>query len=140
MVNFNDYSEPVPNFQPVSAAERARLDAAAAEFLALGGQIEQVEPQRMKGDYGFADFVLDPKRTPLYAHLFEAPTGAVEAVEEEATSTRTGDEAEVRLAAKVMAEASLGYPPARIARRLGLPEKRVRQLCRDYRISFKSQQ
>lgn len=70
-LSYHDPStDPLPLHSPSHEAERARLEAATAEFLASGGQVDQVGFQMKEGPQAF---VIDPKKTPVYAHLFAPP-------------------------------------------------------------------
>lgn len=153
MQRFHDPStDPLPLRSPYHEVERARIEQATQEFLAKGGQIEEVGFQ-MADKY---TFVIDASRTPIYSHLYEQPSAkpaakparpstpdtspeATSAAQQpQAVTTDTTQETDnERLAGLVMADAAMGHPPKRIASRLGLTEKHVRQLCREYRINFR---
>ena len=50
--------------------ERNRIAAATEAFLAAGGKVTEVGP---RGQEETRKFVINPRKTPVYAHLFEAP-------------------------------------------------------------------
>lgn len=150
MQRTHPHAEPLPLRQPHLDAERVRIKAATAAFLAQGGEIEQLPTSAYEHAPSPRAFVINAERTPVYAHLFEQPPAPVAkpkcarvAMPELAPiDTQAGAEvadsatADDKLAGQVLEEAALGLSPSRIARRLGLTEKRVRQLCRDYHINF----
>jgi hypothetical protein len=142
MQRYHDTSkDPLPLASTVQEVERLRIEQAAQAFLAMGGRIERVGYQMSEAP---ATFVINPERTPVYAHLFQPPAAEPvlqpepqpEAVEE---SKATGDDIEVKQAAQVLAAAALGDAPKWIAKKLHMTEKRVRQIARDYHISFRAQ-
>ncbi|MFI8383328.1 hypothetical protein [Pseudomonas sp. NPDC079086] len=122
---------PLPTRSAHLEAEARRIELAAQAFLAGGGEIEQVGYQMSDAP---TTFVINPERTPVYAHLFQAPAGEVDAPQAEPAS-----DLEAKQAAQIMARAALGEPPKWIAKQLHMTEKRVRQLARDYHISFRAQ-
>ncbi|APC16314.1 hypothetical protein BLL42_11465 [Pseudomonas frederiksbergensis] len=128
-------TDPLPIHSPQHDTERANLARQTAEFLARGGNVQQI---------GFcmsntpATFTINPERSPVYAHLFvpvaseAAPKGQV--LPEPATELAQTDEQ--KLAALIMADAALGNSPKWIAKKHHMTEKRVRQIARDYHITF----
>lgn len=158
--------EPAPLYRPDLEAERTRIEEATRAFLAKGGEIRQVG-FRMSDQAPL--FVIDPKRTPVYAHLFEAtavlaealspdpeplpvtaaaaapppapaPTPPMSPAPADPEPTQEPVKAKVNgLAVRVMVQASLGATPKETAKVLGISEKSVRQLARDYHITFKRQ-
>ncbi|MCQ4310888.1 hypothetical protein NAV33_03090 [Pseudomonas stutzeri] len=144
----------LPSRSPELEAESQRIAAATEAFLARGGEIEQVGAKMLDGP---APFFINPRRTPVYAHLFEkspalsvfpAPIEPLPAVAAQpaaqvpeqlpAPVPAAASEAplsDAQLAGRVMAKAALGNPPKQIAGQLGLTEKKVRQLCRDFHIT-----
>jgi hypothetical protein len=144
MQRFHDTrNDPLPLHSTVQDAERLRLEQATQAFLAKGGQIDQVGHQMSAAP---TTFVINPERTPVYAHLYQPPVvepvrlpepepAAAPAKDEPAS----GDDLEVKQAALVMAAAALGDSPKWIAKKLHMTEKRVRQLARDYHINFRAQ-
>lgn len=61
--------DPLPQRSPTLAAQSKRLEQATRAFLTAGGQIEEIGYQ-MKDKY---TFVIDPTKSPVYAHLFAKP-------------------------------------------------------------------
>lgn len=136
-------SDPLPLTSTVHDAERARIEQATQAFLANGGEIEQIGHQMSEAP---VPFVINPERTPVYAHLFQPPAAdPVQQPEPEPEPAAVdqapteADDLEVKQAAQVMAAAALGDAPKWIAKKLHMTEKRVRQLARDYHISFRAQ-
>ncbi|WP_439861599.1 hypothetical protein [Pseudomonas sp. MBLB4136] len=131
--------DPLPLRSPYHEAESQRIEQLTQAFLARGGQIEQVGHRMSEAP---ATFVINPERTPVYAHLFTSPAVEPEASPEpaelEPEQGQDGD-IEVKQAALVMAAAALGDSPKWIAKKLHMTEKRVRQLARDYHIDFRAQ-
>lgn len=125
-------------------AEALRIEQATQEFLAKGGKIERVGYQMSDAPTAF---VIKAERTPVYAHLFQAPApapaaAAVEPAEpqaEPAPAPAPSNDLETKQAAQIMARAALGEPPKWIAKQLHMTEKTVRQRARDYHICFKHQ-
>lgn len=62
--------DPLPTHSPRHDQERERLAELTEAFLAKGGKVEQVGYQMKDAT---PNFVIDAKRTPVYAHLFEQP-------------------------------------------------------------------
>lgn len=62
--------DPLPTYSPRHDQERERLAELTEAFLAKGGKVEQVGCQMKDAT---PNFVIDAKRTPVYAHLFEQP-------------------------------------------------------------------
>lgn len=141
----------LPSRSPELEAESQRIAAATEAFLARGGEIEQVGAKMLDGP---APFFINPRRTPVYAHLFEQskalsafpapieapPTVAAQPaaqVPEQVPAPVPAAVSDAQLAGRVMAKAVLGNPPKQIAAQLELTEKKVRQLCRDYNITVR---
>uniref|UniRef100_A0A6H1ZD25 Transcriptional regulator SutA RNAP-binding domain-containing protein n=1 Tax=viral metagenome TaxID=1070528 RepID=A0A6H1ZD25_9ZZZZ len=146
----------LPSRSPELEAESQRIAAATEAFLARGGEIEQVGAKMLDGP---APFFINPRRTPVYAHLFEqskalsafpAPLEAAPAVAAQPVAqvpeqvlaqipaaVSEAPLSDAQLAGRVMAKAVLGNPPKRIGEQLNLSEKKVRQLCRDYNITVR---
>ena len=138
------------------------MEQLTAEFLAKGGQVQEVGFQ-MRDKY---TFVIDPTKSPVYSHLFVQPeTEPLRAkalqkpvtalAEPEVTVEQLQDEEpeqlratekgrrvglnSAQLAARLMVQAKLGAPPKVAAQTLGITEKHARQLARDFRITFTRQ-
>ncbi|VXD04003.1 hypothetical protein [Pseudomonas sp. 9Ag] len=140
----------LPARSPELEAESQRIAAATEAFLARGGEIEQVGAKMLDGP---EPFVINPRRTPVYAHLFkqsptlsafpapiERPAVAAQPaaqMPEQGPSPVPAAVSDAQLAGRVMAKAALGNPPKQIAAQLELTEKKVRQLCRDYNITVR---
>lgn len=105
-------------------AYRAFLDDKVAEFVASGGQIEEVPPGCCQRNPKPRNYVVESARTPVYAALFEG--SAVPAFDPKAA----------KLASLVATEAAKGRSPSSIGWKLGLLERQVRQIGRDYHIRF----
>lgn len=132
MQRYHDTSiDPLATRSPLLAAASAELAQKTQDFLAGGGRIESVGYQMNDAP---AAFVINPERSPVYAHLFEPQPAEIAPV---AVGERC--DAEVKQAALVLASAVLGNSPKWIAKQLHMTEKHVRQLARDYRISFRAQ-
>lgn len=161
------HHDPSTDPQSVTAQdrERQRIADATAAFLAKGGQIEQVGHQMQDAN---PIFVINPRKTPVYAHLFARPEAepvqakvqpvvivtpakpeiAVEHLQAEQPQPmqhqvvekgrRTGMTTG-QLAARLMVQAKLGASPKAAAEAVGIPEKEARQLARDFRITFTRQ-
>jgi len=127
--------DPLPQRSAHLEAEALRIEQATQAFLANGGKIEQIGYQMSDAP---TTFVINPEKTPVYAHLFQASPGEVDATQAEPVVEPACD-LEAKQAAQVMARAALGEPPKWIAKQLHMTEKRVRQLARDYHISFRAQ-
>lgn len=127
--------DPLPQRSAHLAAEAQRIEQATQAFLAKGGQIERVGYQMSDAP---ATFVINPEKSPVYAHLFPATAAEAAAPQPEPVEEPAND-LETKEAAQIMARAALGEPPKWIAKQLHMTEKRVRQLARDYHISFKHQ-
>ena len=159
------HHDPSADPQSVTAQdrERQRIAEATAAFLAKGGQIEQVGHQMQDANPAF---VINPRKTPVYAHLFvqpEAehprakaqPMAAVAPAEPEIEVGRLQNEQPVQhqvverdrsagltspqLAARLMVQAKLGASPKAAAEAVGVTEKQARQLARDFRFTFTRQ-
>lgn len=120
-------SDPLPIHSPQHDIERANLDRLTAAFLKGGGVVQQVGHQMSSAP---ATFTINPERSPVYAHLF-APVTAPEIV----ASAQDTDQH----AALIMADAAMGNSPKWIARKHHMSEKQVRQIARDYHITFHAQ-
>lgn len=136
MQRFHDTrNDPFPMHSPQHDTERANLARQTAEFLARGGKVEQVG-HRMSG--APATFTINPERSPVYAHLFAPitaePVPEARVLPEPASEPDQTDEQ--KLAALIMAEAALGNSPKWTAKKYHMTEKRVRQIARDYHITF----
>lgn len=117
---------------PQHDIDRANLDRLTAEFLMRGGKVQQVGHQMSSAP---ATFTINPERSPVYAHVF-AP--AISAATSEAVVPGLQDDVS-KHAALVMADAALGNSPKWIARKHHMTEKYVRQVARDYHITFHKQ-
>ena len=146
MQRFHDTrNDPLPLHSTVQDAERLRLEQATQAFLAKGGQIDQVGFQMSDAP---SNFVINPERTPVHAHLFQPPVAEPVLQPEQEQEPEpaavepapaAAEEVAVKQAALVMAAAALGDSPKWIAKKLHMTEKRGRQLARDYRINFRAQ-
>lgn len=63
--------DPLPIRSAYHDQERQRIEQATAEFLAKGGQVRQIGYQMQDK---VAVFVINPAKTPVYAHLFTQPS------------------------------------------------------------------
>ena len=148
MQNYHDPRvDLLPSRSAQLEAEALRIEQATQEFLAKGGKIERVGYQMSDAP---TVFVINAERTPVYAHLFQAPAPApapapaavavaVAAVEPAEPAPEPNSDLETKQAAQIMARAALGEPPKWIAKQLHMTEKTVRQRARDYHICFKHQ-
>lgn len=110
-------------------------------------------------------FVINPKKTPVYAHLFvrpeDEPVRAKPAVKPNTAPAKPEIEVEapaveakpavpkradvvqelrdVAMASRLMVQAALGASPGIAARAIGITEKQARQVARDFNIKFKRQ-
>lgn len=152
-----------PSTDPMSVTsherERQRIADATAAFLARGGQVQQLGHAMQSTS---PTFVINPKTTPLFAHLFSAPEQPLKAKSEQKPSVPAKPEMEVeqqqqaeqhqvvmkgrrpgmthaQLGARLLAQAALGASPSAAARAVGITEKQARQLARELRITFKRQ-
>ena len=161
MQRYHDPSED-PQSTTMHEQERQRIAAATEAFLAKGGQIEQVGHQMQATS---TTFVINPTRTPVYAHLFvrpeDEPARAKPAVKPNTAPAKPEIEAEapaveakpaaperadvvqelrdVDMASRLMVQAALGASPGIAARAIGISEKQARQVARDFNITFKRQ-
>ncbi|MCY1353398.1 hypothetical protein D9M69_397380 [compost metagenome] len=143
MQRYHDPStDPLPIKSPYHEAERQRLEQKVSEFLAKGGEIQQIGHQ-MRDKYVF---VISPSKSPVYAHLFEQPAAPEATAAKPVTARAEPEQAEPvelltadRLAARLMVQAALGASPAAAARAVGITEKHARQIARDYSIKFQRQ-
>jgi len=127
--------DPLPQRSAHLIAEAQRIEHATQAFLANGGQIEQIGYQMSDAP---TTFVINPERTPVYAHLFQAPLVEADAPQAE-PEVEPASDLETKQASQIMARAALGEPPKWIAKQLHMTEKTVRQRARDYHISFRAQ-
>lgn len=129
-------SDPLPIHSPQRDIERANLERQMAEFLLRGGEIEQVGHKMSSAP---ATFTINPERTPVYAHLF-SPV-APDATPEVMPPAQIGGPLleNNTHAALIMADAAMGNSPKWIARKHHMTEKYVRQVARDYHITFHTQ-
>lgn len=151
-----------PSTDPLTATaherDRQRIADATAAFLAKGGQIEQVGHQMQDANPAF---VINPRKTPVYAHLFVQPETEPLRAKFQPVATVALAEAEIeveqpaqhqvvekarcsglspaQLAARLMVQAKLGASPKVAAEAVGIPEKQARQLARDFRFTFPRQ-
>ena len=127
--------DPLPIHSPQHDIERANLDRLTAEFLASGGKVQHIGHQMSSAP---ATFTINPERSPVYAHLFAAapPVAAAEAV---VPAEIEGFPDTNKHAALIMADAAMGNTPKWIARKHHMTEKYVRQVARDYHITFQTQ-
>ncbi|PHN60039.1 hypothetical protein AO268_24490 [Pseudomonas sp. ICMP 8385] len=128
-------SDPLPIHSPQRDIERANLERQMAEFLLRGGEIEQVGHKMSSAP---ATFTINPERTPVYAHLFSPVPDATQEVMPPAQIGGPIPENNTH-AALIMADAVLGNSPKWIARKHHMTEKYVRQVARDYHITFHTQ-
>lgn len=163
MQRFHDPStDPLPLRSPYHEEERQRLEQLTAEFLAKGGQVQEVGFQ-MRDKY---TFVIDPTKSPVYSHLFVQPEAEPLRAKAQSVATAAPAKPEIKverlqdeepeqhqvvekgrrvgltsaqLAARLMVQAKLGAPPKVAAETLGITEKHARQLARDFRITFTRQ-
>ena len=132
MQRYHDTStDPLPLHSPQHDAERDNLDRLTAAFLAGGGQIEQIGHRMSSAPVPFS---INPERSPVYAHLF-APVSPAATPE----PVLVADTSDQKAASLIMAAAALGDAPPWIARKLHMTEKHVRQIARDYQITFHKQ-
>ena len=137
MQRYHDtHSDPLPIHSPQHDIERANLDRLTAEFLARGGKVQHVGHQMSSAP---ATFTINPERSPVYAHLFAplAPVAAPEAVVPVGIEGSFQDAD--KHAALIIADAAMGNSPKWIARKHHMTEKHVRQVARDYHITFHTQ-
>ncbi|WP_312395798.1 hypothetical protein [Stutzerimonas kunmingensis] len=129
----------LPARSPELEAESRRIAAATEAFLARGGEIEQVGAKMLDGP---EPFVINPRRTPVYAHLFEQaePTPAPAAPKPAKAKQPVGRIAQPAPAtpspvALIRAWGLLGRTPKEMAESLNIHEKDLRQLCRQHGIA-----
>ncbi|WP_137971889.1 hypothetical protein [Pseudomonas sp. F(2018)] len=163
MQRYHDTStDPLPIRSPYHEQERQRLEELTAEFLAKGGQVQEVGFQ-MRDKY---TFVIAPEKTPIYSHLFVRPEAGplrakaqpapacapakpdieIEQMQDEQSEQlqvvekdRCSDLTTPQLAARLMVQAKLGASPMAAAEAVGVTEKQARQLARDFRFTFNRQ-
>jgi len=129
-------SDPLPIHSAQHNTERANLERLTAEFVVRGGKIQEVGHKMSSVP---ATFTINPERSPVYAHLFApaapvSPAAVVVPVEIEGSSGDTD-----KYAGLIMADAAMGNSPRWIARKHHMSEKYVRQIARDYHITFHKQ-
>ncbi|WP_339457230.1 hypothetical protein [Pseudomonas sp. EA_65y_Pfl1_P120] len=129
-------SDPLPMHSPQHDIERANLDRLTAEFLARGGKVQKVGHQMSSAP---ATFTINPERSPVYAHLFAAATPLVAPEALVAAEIEASFPDADKHAALIMADAAMGNSPKWIARKHHMTEKYVRQVARDYHITFHTQ-
>lgn len=156
----NPDRDPLPLVSPTHELERQRLAEATEAFLAKGGQVQQVGFQ-MKNAPEL--WVINPKKTPVYSHLFVRPeeeplrakaqpapiVGQAEPVQllqaelpvpqPVVMKSRRAGLTSGQLAARLMVQAALGAAPGAAAKAVGIGEKQARQIARDFRITFRKQ-
>ncbi|MDT4830885.1 hypothetical protein FQZ97_643660 [compost metagenome] len=139
-------ADPLPIRSEYHEQERQRVEQATAEFLTKGGKVQEIGFQMKEGPQ---TFVIDPKKTPVYAHLFQQPeaepikakplprplTAQVAPEHEQPAELLPGEQ----LAARLMVQAALGASPKSAAKAIGITEKHARQIARDFRITFTRQ-
>lgn len=138
-----------PSTDPTSVTsherERQRIADATAEFLARGGEVQQLGHQMQTSS---PTFVINPKTTPVFAHLFvkpqmevaPAPVAAQPDASIELVPPAVENEPRQEVpVALLRAWAVLNKPPQEMAARLGISEKELRQLCRDHQIKITRQ-
>lgn len=137
MQRYHDtHSDPLPIHSPQRDIERTNLARQMAEFLERGGEVEQVGHKMSSVP---ATFTINPERSPVYAHLF-APAAPVAAPEALVPAEGEGPFQDTdKHAALIMADAAMGNSPKWIARKHHMTEKYVRQVARDYHITFHKQ-
>ncbi|WLI50636.1 hypothetical protein [Pseudomonas sp. FP833] len=129
-------SDPLPIHSAQHEIERANLERLTADFVVRGGKIQEVGHKMSSAP---ATFTINPERSPVYAHLF-APAAPV-ATPEVVVPVEIGgarDDTD-KHAGLIMADAALGNSPKWIARKHHMSEKYVRQIARDYHITFHKQ-
>ncbi|MDR6579266.1 hypothetical protein [Pseudomonas extremaustralis] len=129
-------SDPLPIHSAQHEIERANLERLTAEFVVRGGKIQEVGHKMSSTP---ATFTINPERSPVYAHLF-APTAP--AVTPEVVVPKEPEAPPVdadKHAGLIMADAAMGNSPRWIARKHHMSEKYVRQIARDYHITFHKQ-
>lgn len=129
-------SDPLPMHSPQHDIERANLDRLTAEFLARGGKVQKVGHQMSSAP---ATFTINPERSPVYAHLFAAATPLVAPEALVPAEIEASFPDADKHAALIMADAAMGNSPKWIARKHHMTEKYVRQVARDYHITFHTQ-
>lgn len=156
----NSERDPLPLVSPLHELERQRLAEATEAFLAKGGQVQQVGYQ-MKNAPDL--WVINAKKTPVYAHLFVRPEeeplrakakpapvvvqaepvqllqAELPAPQPVVIKSRRAGLTLGQLAARLMVQAGLGASPGEAAKAVGIGEKQARQIARDFRITFRKQ-
>lgn len=67
----NPENDPLPLHSPVLERERQRIANMTEAYLGKGGKIKEVGYQMRDEPL---EFVINAQRSPVYAHLFTAPT------------------------------------------------------------------
>ncbi len=137
MQRYHDtHSDPLPIHSPQHDIERANLDRITAEFLMRGGKVQKVGHQMSRTP---SMFTINPDLSPVYTPLF-APSAHVAVPKSTAPAEVEGSSSGTdRDAALIMADAAMGNSPKWIARKHHMSEKHVRQVARDYHITFHKQ-
>lgn len=111
------------------AIERAELEQQMAEFLARGGQIQQVGAQMVDK----VPFVINAKTTPVYTPQQATPVVQPASKVVRQYRARPDDES---IAVKIILEAALGGTPVEIAQSLRISLSRCRAIAEQYRVQF----
>lgn len=107
--------------------ERERLAKATEAFLAEGGKVEQVG---FKMKNAPESFVISARKTPVYAHLFQAPEPAKAEAEPVAVPTEAPVEpTAARVVGTLEVPPSLSTPPTKASK--ADPRRVMRQLRKD---------
>ena len=137
MQRYHDtHSDPLPMHSPQHDIERANLDRLTAEFLARGGKVQHIGHQMSSAP---ATFTINPERSPVYSHLFAAAASVPAPVALVPAEIEASFPDADTHAALIMADAAMGNSPKWIARKHHMTEKYVRQVARDYHITFHTQ-
>lgn len=128
-------NDPLPIHSSQHDIERANINRLTSEFLLRGGEIVQIG--HCMSDKT-ANFIINPERTPVYAHLFTQPEAIATRERFETVSKQCDDEHShtERHATLIMIDAALGNSPKWIAQKHHMTEKYVRQVARDFNITF----
>ncbi|PHN55639.1 hypothetical protein AO268_04155 [Pseudomonas sp. ICMP 8385] len=129
-------SDPLPIHSPQHETDRANLDRLTEQFLGRGGKIQKIGHQMSSAP---ASFTINPERSPVYAHLFAPVAVDMPSVAAVPAETEESPPDTRKHAALIMADAALGNSPKWIARKHHMTEKYVRQVARDYHITFHTQ-
>lgn len=158
MQRFHDPStDPLPLHSQLHEQERLRIEQATQAFLAEGGAIEEVGFQ-MKGSQPYTSHPINPRTSPVYAHLFEKPAQAeqpeakprrvakakpqpkAEPIAAPAAPAAVAEPVEDVPVSLIRAWAVLGWSPKRMAERLAVSEKHIRQICRQHGINVRQRE